>query len=222
MQTKDYPHGLHVLAASLFFLAVAAWQVCLLVIMFWKILPHPADWYKTSELLRNIAMIAGFIVGGVWTYYLFIKGRVLKPRLEPKVRGEIVTIDTKKYVRALLELKNVGSSEVKFANEALNLEPFAERSHAVVPPEEAAKYKLWTTDWESLSPLRVFANHAWIEPGETIRDEALLEILIDEIIAYRIDFVIMAGGITWRATSIVSPKPKDEPSGNCSNGGCHE
>jgi len=218
MQTKDRS-GLHKFAAFLFLLAVAACQVCLLAIMFRKILTHPPDWGKTAELLRNIAMIAGFIVGGVWTYYLFIKGRVLKPRLEPKVRGEIITVNTRKYMRASLELKNVGSSEVRFTEEALNLEPFAERAHPVVSPEDAAKYKLLTTDWESLLPLKVFTKHAWIEPGETIRDEALLEILTDEMIAYRIDFVIFAGGITWRATSIVSPKPKVQPTGNCSNGG---
>lgn len=222
MQTKNRPHDLHKLATSVFLLVLAGWQVFLFVIVFWKIWPHPVDWGKTTELLRNIAMIAGFIVGGVWTYYLFIKGRVLKPRLEPKVYGEIITINTKKYVRASAELKNVGSSEVKFTKEALNLVPFAERAHPAVSPEDAAKYKLLATDWESLLPLGVFARHAWIEPGETIRDEALLEILIDETIAYRIDFVIFAGGITWRATSIVSPKPKDQPTGNFSNGGRHE
>lgn len=222
MQTNDHSHGLHKLSATLFFLAVLAWQVFLLAVVFWKFLPSTADLGKVSELVRNIATIAGFIVGGVWTYYLFIKGRVLKPRLEPKVRGEIVTINQKKYMRASLELKNVGSSEVVFTKEALNLEPFAERAHRVVSSEDADKYKLFTTDWESLLPLKVFTRHAWIEPGETIRDEALLEILIDETIVYRIDFVIFASGITWRATSIVSPKPKDQPTGNCSNGGCHE
>lgn len=217
MQTKDRSHELHKRAAALFLLVVAGWQVFVLAVVFWKILPPPADWARTSDIIRNLAMIAGFIVGGVWTYYLFIKGRVLKPRLEPKVYGEIVTINTKKYVRASAELKNVGSSEVKFTKEALNLVPFAERAHPVVSPADAAQYKLLATDWETLLPLGVFSRHAWIEPGETIRDEALLEILIDETIAYRIDFVIFAGGITWRATSIVSPKPKDQPA--ISNGG---
>ena len=219
MQTKDRSHVLHRRAASLFLLVVAGWQVFVLVVVFWNVLPRPADWGKTSELLSNLAMVAGFIVGGVWTYYLFIKGRVLKNRLEPRVYGEIVTINTKKYLRASAELKNVGSSEVKFTKEALSLVPFAERAHPAVSSEDATKYKLLATDWEKLLPLGVFTRHAWIEPGETIRDVALLEILIDETIAYRIDFVIFAGGITWSATSIVSPKPKDEPNGNFSNGG---
>jgi hypothetical protein len=219
MQTKDRSHELHKRAASVFLLVVAGWQVFWLVVVFWNILPRPVDWGKTSELISNLAMVAALIIGGIWTYYLFIKGRVLKPRLEPKVYGEIVTINTKKYLRASAELKNVGSSEVKFTKQALNLVPFAERAHPVVSLEDATHYKLIATDWEALLPLGVFARHAWIEPGETIRDEALLEILIDETIAYRIDFVIFAGGITWRATSIVSPKPKDQPTGNFSNGG---
>ena len=222
MQTKDRSHELHKRAASVFLLVVAGWQIFVLVVLILEVLPSPADWGKASEILRNLAMVAGFIVGGIWTYYLFIKGRVLKPRLEPKVYGEIVTINTKKYVRASAELKNVGSSEVKFTKEALNLLPFAERAHPAVSPEDAAKYKLLATDWETLLPLGVFARHAWIEPGETIRDEALLEILIDETIAYRIDFVIFAGGITWRATSIVSPKLKDQPTGNSLTEGRHE
>ena len=179
-------------------------------------MPPSIDWPRTWEIaenvsgvLQNIATVTALILGGVWTYYLFIKGRVLKPRLELSVAGKIVPIESYKYIRISVGLKNVGSSKVEITREGFGLDIFAQRHRPAVHPEDSVKYKVLGINWEKLLPFDVLTRHAWIEPGETIRDELMAEILVSDSIAYKIDFVIFAGGMRWVATSIVYPQLGD-------------
>jgi hypothetical protein len=196
---------------------VVLWQVLLLSVAIWGLLPHPIDWKETWEIsekfsatVQNAATTAALVVAGVWTYYLFIKGRALKSRLEPRVAGEIISIDTKKYIRISAELTNVGSSKVEITREGLYLDVFAQRAHRQISPENAAKLKVLSTRWEEPPSLfYVLTRHEWIEPTETIRDQVLVEVLTSDSVAFRIDFVIFASGMRWTTTSIVSPKTSD-------------
>ncbi|HJP94064.1 MAG TPA: hypothetical protein VJ875_19045 [Pyrinomonadaceae bacterium] len=224
MSRKDRARQLHRLVALLFLLMITGWQVLLFSIAIWGILPPHIDWSVTwgntekfSGVLRNVATIAAFVVGGIWTYYLFIKGRVLKSRLEPKVAGEIVSIGTQKYIRISVELKNVGSSRVAITR-GKYLYVFAQRPHGEIPTEDAAKYMLMGTHWKELLPFDILTRHDWIEPAETIQDQILVEILIKEEIGYRVDLVIFAGGMRWKATSIVSRKPKHQSTDDSQTG----
>ena len=205
---------MHRLVASLFLLMITLWQVLLFSVVIWEVLPRPIDWKGTWEIsekfsatLQNVATVAALVVAGVWSYYLFIKGRALKSRLEPKVAGEIISIETKKYIRISAELTNVGSSKVEITREGLFLDVFAQRAHPEISPEDAARLKVLSTQWEEPLPFYVLTRHEWIEPTETIRDQVLVEILTSDSVAYRIDFVIFASGLRWTTTSIVSPKP---------------
>ena len=203
--------------ASLFLLTITAWQLLLFGLVIWGLLEHSIDWATAEEVsatLQNIATVAALIVGGVWTYFLFIKGRVFKSRLQLEVVGEIIDINSKKYIRILVELKNVGSSKVEITREGFGLDIFAQRPSPTLLPEDCNKYKVRGISWEPLLPFYVLTRHAWIEPGETIRDQLLAEILISESIAYKVDFVIFASGMRWMATSIVSPQPKTQLTDN--------
>ena len=196
---------------------IALWHVFLFGVVIWSMLPHPIDWQGTWEVsekfsatLQNFATVAALGVAGVWTYYLFIKGRVLKPRLEPKVAGEMISIDSKKYICISAELTNVGSSKVEIPREGLYLDVFAQGAHPEISADDAARFKVLSTRWEPLLPFDVLTRHEWIEPTETIRDQVLVEILTTGSIAYRIDFVIFASGMRWMATSIVWPKASEK------------
>lgn len=214
MLRKERFDQLHRMVASLFLLAIVVWQLLLFGVVMWGLLPPSIDWNSTwentekaSNALQNIGTLVALIVGGIWTYYLFIKGRVLKPRLELDVSGEIIGIDSKKYIRITVTLKNVGSSKVEITREGFALDVFAQRPSPSVIPEDSEKYKILGIDWTRLLPFDVLTRHQWIEPGETIRDQLLAEILLTGSIAYRIDFVIFASGMRWTATSIVVQPP---------------
>lgn len=210
MSAKDRTHQLHRLVASLFLLVIVLWQVLLLSVAIWGVLPHPIDWKGTWEIserfsatLQNVATSGALVVAGVWTYYLFVKGRAFKSRLEPKVTGELLRIDTKRYIRISAELTNVGSSKVEITREGLYLDVFAQRARREISPEHAASLKVLSTRWDEPLLFHVLTRHDWIEPTETIRDQVLVEILTSDIVAYRIDFVIFASGMRWTTTSIV-------------------
>lgn len=208
---------MHRLVASLFLLTIVLWHVLLFSVVIWGMLPHPIDWQGTWEVsekfsatLQNVATVAALLVAGVWTYYLFIKGRVLKCRLEAKVAGELICFNTKRYICISAELTNVGSSKVEIPREGLYLDVFAQGAHPEISAEDAASVKVLSTKWEPLLPFDVLTRHEWIEPTETIRDQVLVEILTSDSVAYRIDFVIYASGMRWMATSIVWPKPTEK------------
>jgi hypothetical protein len=216
MTTTRRSDQLHKFAAVLFLLAVAVGQIFLFGIAIWGLLPKPIDWgatWENSERItgtaEHVVTVAALVVGGIWTYYRFIKGRVLISRLELGVSGEIISLDNANYLRISVELKNVGSSKVEI-QEGVGLDIFAERPRPIVQADDAQKYKVRSVNWDSLWPFDILQKHAWIEPGESIRDQTLVELLTSDNIAYKIDLVIFATGTKWTATSVVLPNPESE------------
>jgi hypothetical protein len=51
-------------------------------------LPTLSKLQKVFDILLNITSGAAVVIGGIWTYYRFIKGRTFAPKLEPKISGE--------------------------------------------------------------------------------------------------------------------------------------
>ena len=213
MITGKHSDQLRRLVATLFLLAIVGWQIFLLGIVIMILLPKSIDWGATWENLENftgtvehVITVITLILGGFFTYYKFIKGRVFISRLEPEVSGEIISLYNTNYLRISVELKNVGSSKVEITNDGVSLDIFAEKSRHTVPAEDAQKRKVRSVNWDALWPFDILGRHAWIEPGETIRDQVLIELLTNENIAYKVDLVIFASGTRWTATSVVLPK----------------
>lgn len=162
-------------------------------------------WEKGTGVLEHVLTAAALIAGGVWTYYRFFKGRVWKPRLELGVFGEASKIGNTSYLWIMVELRNVGSSKVDLPKDGVSLEIFAERPRQQVSAADAQKYKVRSVGWDRLWPFDILERHGWIEPGETIRDQTLLELVADTGTPYKIDLVIFGGGTRWSATTIVGP-----------------
>ena len=161
------------------------------------------NWEKGTGVLEHLLTAAALITGGVWTYYRFFKGRVWKPRLELGIFGETSKIGDTSYLRVLVELRNVGSSKVELPKDGVSLEVSAERPRPQVNASDARRYKVRSVGWEPLWPFDILERHEWIEPGETIRDQTLIELMVDDETPYKIDLVIYGGGTRWSATTIV-------------------
>jgi hypothetical protein len=205
------------LAAALFLLTIVAFQIFVFGVVIRTLLPNSIDWgttwdnsEKITGAIEHIVTIAALVVGGTWTYYRFIKGRVLISRLELGVSGEVIQLHNATYLRVSVTLENVGSSKVEITQKGVGLDVFAEGSRPAVSAEDAQEYKVRNVSWNRLLPFVILEKHAWIEPGETIHDQKLLEILIKEEIAYKIDLVIFAGRTKWTATCVVLPKENGE------------
>jgi hypothetical protein len=163
------------------------------------------DWGKLWENIDNgtsslehLATVIGLIIGGIWVYYKFFKGRTFEPRLELSVNGKIVSNNDLNLVIASLQIKNVGLSQVRFQQES-NLVRF---SSYTAPTAIAVAERV---NWNWLKTYNVFERHQWVEPGETIDDQITFSIPNNKQMIFLIEFRVV-GGVTNRKKEIINLK----------------
>jgi hypothetical protein len=149
--------------------------------------------------LQKFFTILAILVGGVWTYFNFFKGRTYTPRLEPKVSGRVATIDGLTYLIATSQLKNVGLSQLDIEQRGTALIVYGYKS--VTNPARTT-----TPDADELAKFAVFADHFWIEPGEAIEEQRFIVVPDPEYIAFRLELRIVAHRLQWKAKTITSER----------------
>ena len=164
-----------------------------------------SNWLAIDNI-EKVAMIAAVIIGGLWVYYNFFKGRTYKPRLEPIVSGKIFDQDGKLYLITTAKLKNAGLSKVEIEQEGTALRVFS------YIREQPTFTDLVEVEWLATFP--VFLDHKWVEPGKGIDDELLIALPYNSIFAIRTELQVIASGIECKTIAIVtktSEKEKQTP-----------
>jgi hypothetical protein len=179
------------------------------------IAPQPSNFdqvaFGTSafvELLKNSFEIAAIILGAIWTYFNFFKGRTYRPRLECNVDGSVHTDSGRPLLKALTKVKNVGLSKVRIDQEGTILQLFSSVRQNSIP-----SFPCQVTWNDRPAVFDVFKEHKWVEPLETIEDQVLIELPDDrtsdyklnlKVLSKRIWWKVLSNGISWTARSIVS------------------
>lgn len=65
------------------------------------------DW---SQIASNLLTAAALIVGGIWTYFNFFRGRVYGHRLDLTVTGQYLEAGEGRHLTIQLTAKNIGLS----------------------------------------------------------------------------------------------------------------
>ncbi len=105
-----------------------------------------------------IVKVAAILIGGLFTYYRFIRGRVFATRLTPGIVGKIVNTEAGRLVKFTVTVANTGNAKVP-----LNLD----KTFVEVKTLDAQK-KYSVVTWGLRQRVPVFANdERWIESGET-------------------------------------------------------
>jgi hypothetical protein len=60
------------------------------------------------DIIGTLITASVVIVGGLWTYFRFVKGRTFRPRLEVGLLGQWRSVDDKKTLHAGTAMKNIG------------------------------------------------------------------------------------------------------------------
>jgi hypothetical protein len=140
-------------------------------------------WYRDITKIKDLLTVLGIIVGGLFAYYKFLKGRVFKARLELKVSGKITTSGTKRVLIAAAQLKNTGLAQVYLSPlTSINLY----RSAPLTSPEKE-RQPAWA---EPVNSFPMFVTHTWVEPDETIYDQILIELRDEQDTAYRLELFV--------------------------------
>ena len=159
-------------------------------IHWWVSLP----WSVWLDQTDKIVKITAVVVGGVWAYLKFIRGRIYYTRLEPAITARAFCKDGTDYLLATVSLKNVGAAKVDIEQKGTALRVFGCDIYA---PKSALR----PVTWSRLKTVSVFEEHAWIEASEIIQD-SLLFVLPPNQIAVKVQLRIVARKLEWSAKAI--------------------
>lgn len=165
------------------------------------------DW--TSAVL-NLVQIAAIILGTIWAYYKFVRGRTFHRRAELTIAGSLLESETP-TVRAHASMKNTGGSVIPLRAKVLRVTTFS-------PGDLDTKGR---PEWREIAHAPVFQDHDWIESQETIADDVLCPVpnIAADIAAIRVTGLVYeekkkrwykrerGDSITWTAKSIIPLVP---------------
>jgi hypothetical protein len=129
----------------------------------------PLDNVKTVVDIVGTAVTAlALILGGIWAYFKFVKGRTYRPRLGVGLAGQWRLVDGRRLLHARITVKNIGASKVTLLQRGTGLRVSVLGQDQPVAPA--------STSWERLRVFEILGAHQWIEPGETVSDDLLLNL----------------------------------------------
>jgi hypothetical protein len=122
---------------------------------------------STVDIFGTTVTALAIIVGGIWAYFRFVKGRPYKPRLEVDLYGQWHDVEGKRLLRAVISVRNIGHSKVTLLQSGTGLRVSALAPEQPPPPAAAM--------WKSVKVFEVLREHQWIEPQEMVSDDLLLD-----------------------------------------------
>lgn len=123
------------------------------------------------DIFGTLVTTVAVVVGGIWAYFKFIKGRTYRPHVEVAQSGAWLGSNGSLGFKATVTLKNIGAAKVELRQKGTGLRISRLAATQPEPPSESS--------WDSLGVFKIFTNHEWIEPGETISDDLLIRLPLD-------------------------------------------
>lgn len=171
------------------------------------------DWHKNVESFEKLVTALGIIVGGIWAWLKFFRGRTFRSRLELEVLGKILNDENLNYVRATMQIKNVGLAQVLLKKPQTYLNAFVTAQTLGNPSEN-----LYNAEWLQPATFLVFQEHGWIEPGETVTDQLLIQLPDAKQVACQLELIVNSSpsrwslkekeGNKWNARTVVDLTPQ--------------
>lgn len=162
--------------------------------------PNRIDWSKFSEVLKNIVEVTAIVVAAIWTYYLFIRGRLHKERVELVLKGRLVTIDNRQYLITTGKITNVGGSDFQIRENRCVL-----KISIYSAPKSKGIYMPKADEFESFC---IFPGEKCLEPNESTQNEQITSI-DKEFIAIGMELFIESPTQTWYTSTIVEKTSGD-------------
>lgn len=144
---------------------------------------------------KDGATILAIVIGGIWTYFNFIRGRIYHPRLEPAISGTLFENKGVSFVIVRARLKNIGLTKVDISQVGMAI---------IIHSYQIARFdEISTADMTRLAPFSVFEDHEWIEPSELIEDEKLFQLPHYDGTGIRVELRFTYHGIEWNTGAVV-------------------
>jgi hypothetical protein len=171
--------------------------------------PPPNKLKDTWDIAAHVGNVIGLVGAGVWAYFNFVQSRTYHPRMELSVAGEIHSTPSRKLLVPRITLRNIGLSKVQLLQRGTGYRVWYATGRVKVGGHLA---------WLGGTPVyRIFENHEWLEPGESIFDENELHSLPMVSVAAKIEVrlrapvgVIHPKVTVWTCSTVVLPESRKE------------
>lgn len=156
-------------------------------------------WESIAKIFQSLITSLALLIGGIWAYFKFLRGRIYKPRMELNVECQIYLQKNnlvRLHVRVIL--KNVGLSRVNInrENSAVRIYRVHDLEYVDLIPDGALKL-----EWCRIGTFSIFDEHQWIEPSEIIDDQIMINCQsIDPI--FKIEATVMSETQQWCSSYI--------------------
>jgi hypothetical protein len=182
---------------------------------------EPASWTSWADGAAALAQAAAIVVGGIWAYFKFIRGRTFAKRAELTVTPTLLP-ERKPTLKVRATLRNAGLSKLPLRTQAV----FIYGVYAA----PTADNPIATREQQLGKPRKIFAAHQWIEAQETVTDELLLLVPDSQFasehqwLAFRVECRVYGrrrskGALTWTASAVVAAEARDGDGTNTSTAG---
>ncbi len=145
----------------------------------WRHLPSTGAFKDFAAGISSVVTAGGVIVAGFWTYFKFIKGRTYRPRLAVELAAQWRNVDGSDLLHVRVRVTNIGASMV-------DLNQYGSGLQVAFPADPAYNEIGWKRvrlrsgddphDGEVDRVFEVLTEHQWIESGETVSDDLLLDV----------------------------------------------
>jgi hypothetical protein len=125
-----------------------------------------SDVKDVVSLLGTATTMLAVIVGGLWAYFKFVRGRTYRPRLSVRMLAQWRLVDGRHLLHARVIVKNIGASVVTLRRRGTGL-----RVSVLSPRQPDAPA---AASWEVVRVFEILSEHQWIEAGETVSDDQLI------------------------------------------------
>ena len=130
------------------------------------------DLQTLVSLVGTSVTALAVLVGGFWAYFKFLRGRTYRPRLAVKMLGQWRLVNGRHLLHARIVVRNIGASVVMLRQRGTGLRVSVLSTRQ---PESPAALR-----WEVVRVFEILREHEWIEAGETVLDDLLLDIDVSE------------------------------------------
>jgi hypothetical protein len=120
-----------------------------------------SDIQTVVGLLGTTVTAMAVLVGGLWAYFKFLRGRTCRPRLSVKMLAQWRPVNERHLLHTRIIVKNIGASVVTPRQRGTGLRVSVLSPQQPDPPAAVR--------WEVVRVFEILRDHEWIEAGEASR-----------------------------------------------------